>query len=98
MPVRYESVEPPFERSCPGMMCPLLSSQPFPACIRPVEVDSGSTRYRINRDRYGNIGVLPVCVEISCSDNADVHAKSTAGLNQMYPFHYIHLPDAHFDV
>ena len=42
--------------------------------------------------------LLPVRVQVPCRDDAQVHTKSTAGSNQMDPFHYIHLSDAHVDI
>lgn len=42
--------------------------------------------------------LLPVRMPVYCRDGDQDHAKSTAGSNQMDPFHYIHLSDAHADV
>ncbi|KAH0536480.1 hypothetical protein FGG08_006661 [Glutinoglossum americanum] len=42
--------------------------------------------------------LLPVRVQVPCKDDARVHTKSTAGNNQMDPFHYIHLSDARVDI
>ena len=42
--------------------------------------------------------LLPVRVAVPCNDIAAGHTRSTAGSNQMDPFHYIHLFDVHFDI
>jgi hypothetical protein len=42
--------------------------------------------------------ILPVRVQVQCTDTEEGHASSTAGSNQMDPFHYLHLPDEKVDV
>lgn len=42
--------------------------------------------------------ILPVRLQVQCSDKRRGHTESTAGNNQMDPFHYLHLPDAGVDV
>ncbi|KAJ9620743.1 hypothetical protein H2204_012153 [Knufia peltigerae] len=42
--------------------------------------------------------ILPVRVQVQCTDTEKGHASSTAGSNQMDPFHYLHLPDEKVDV
>jgi len=42
--------------------------------------------------------VLPVRVQVACSDKAKGHASSTSGSNQMDPFHYLHLSEAEVDI
>lgn len=41
---------------------------------------------------------LPVRVVVKCLVDAKEHTKSTAGSNQMDPFHYIHLSGAKADI
>jgi hypothetical protein len=42
--------------------------------------------------------ILPVRVQVDCNDTQRSHALSTAGSNQMDPFHYLHLPDERLDI
>jgi hypothetical protein len=42
--------------------------------------------------------LIPIRIVISCHIDAKEHTKSTAGSNQMDPFHYIHLSDAKVDI
>jgi hypothetical protein len=42
--------------------------------------------------------LLPVRVQVECTESAMGHARSTAGSNQMDPFHYLHLPDEKVDI
>lgn len=42
--------------------------------------------------------ILPVRVQVGCSDTKKNHTSTTAGSNQMNPFHYLHLPDEKVDV
>lgn len=41
---------------------------------------------------------LPIRVQVKCTDKSNGHASSTAGNNQMDPFHYLHLPDEEVDL
>lgn len=41
---------------------------------------------------------LPIRVQSRCTDKAQGHAASTAGNNQMNPFHYLHLEQAEVDI
>jgi hypothetical protein len=66
------------------------------ALSRPYQTTGTGTR------DFGNIWtywcLLPVRVPVSCTDGGASHTKSTAGSNQMDPFHYIHLSDARVDI
>ncbi|ERF73686.1 hypothetical protein EPUS_00939 [Endocarpon pusillum Z07020] len=42
--------------------------------------------------------LLPVQIQVECTENALGHARSTAGSSQMDPFHYLHLPDEKVDI
>jgi hypothetical protein len=42
--------------------------------------------------------ILPIRVQVECTDSELGHARSTAGSNQMDPFHYLHLPDEKVDI
>ncbi|KAI0969732.1 hypothetical protein F4678DRAFT_438028 [Xylaria arbuscula] len=42
--------------------------------------------------------LIPVRAVVPCRVQAQDHTRSTAGSNQMDPFHYVHLPDAKADV
>lgn len=41
---------------------------------------------------------LPVRVQVECTGKERSHATSTAGISQMNPFHYLHLPDEELDI
>lgn len=41
---------------------------------------------------------LPFRVQVPCTDQQRQHTTSTAGSNQMNPFHYLHLPDEKVDI
>lgn len=47
---------------------------------------------------YGFWYFLPVRVQVECTDRNKGHASSTAGNNQIDPFHYLHLPDSGVDL
>lgn len=42
--------------------------------------------------------ILPVRVQVRCTDTQGSHALSAAGSNQMDPFHYLHLSDEGLDI
>lgn len=42
--------------------------------------------------------MLPVRVQVECTDTKLGHTRSTAGSNQMDPFHYLHLPNEAVDI
>ena len=42
--------------------------------------------------------ILPVRVQVPCTNNRQEHSSSTARSNQMNPFNYLHLPDAEVDI
>lgn len=42
--------------------------------------------------------ILPVRVQVACTDKKKSHALSTAGSNQMDPSHYLHLNDVEVDI
>lgn len=42
--------------------------------------------------------ILPVRVQVGCTDTKQGHTSTTAGSNQMDPFHYLHLPDEKVDI
>ncbi|KAF2264976.1 hypothetical protein CC78DRAFT_216414 [Lojkania enalia] len=85
----------------------LLSKYDIPsaftsAVCRHYQTCGTGLRERIDIKSSGSVWeywcLIPVRVQVRCKDDAHVHAKSTAGSNQMDPFHYIHLPDSHVDV
>ena len=42
--------------------------------------------------------ILPVRIQMLCTDTQEGHVMSRAGSNQMNPFHYLHLPDQKVDI
>ena len=42
--------------------------------------------------------ILPVRIQVPCTDTQEGHVKSRAGSNQMNPFHYLHLPNQKVDI
>ena len=42
--------------------------------------------------------ILPVRIQVLCTDTQDGHVTSRMGSNQMNPFHYLHLPDQKVDI
>ena len=42
--------------------------------------------------------ILPIRIQVLCTDTQDGHATSRMGSNQMNPFHYLHLPDQKVDI
>ncbi len=42
--------------------------------------------------------ILPVRIQVLCTDTRDGHVTSRMGSNQMNPFHYLHLPDQKVDI
>lgn len=42
--------------------------------------------------------ILPIRVQVRCTDQERSHAASTAGSNQMNPFHYLHLKEPQVDI
>ena len=46
----------------------------------------------------GYWSLLPIRVQVDCSDPVNGHKDSPSGNDQMNPFHYLHLPDVGVDV
>ncbi len=42
--------------------------------------------------------ILPIRIQVLCTDTRDGHVTSRMGSNQMNPFHYLHLPDQKVDI
>jgi hypothetical protein len=42
--------------------------------------------------------ILPVRMQVGCTDKPRCHITSNSGSNQMNPFHYLHLPDQAVDI
>jgi len=47
---------------------------------------------------YGHWYLLPVRVQVRCTDKRSGHVASASNSNQMNPFNYLHLPDAEVDI
>ena len=42
--------------------------------------------------------ILPIRIQVLCTDTRDGHVTSRMGSNQMNPFHYLHLPNQKVDI
>lgn len=42
--------------------------------------------------------ILPLRMQVRCTESRLRHTESTGGSNQMNPFHYLHLPDHSLDI
>jgi hypothetical protein len=49
-------------------------------------------------DSYEFWYILPVRVQVECTDSIHKHVNTTAGRNQMDPFHYLHLDNEKLDI
>jgi len=49
-------------------------------------------------DGYGHWYLLPVRVQVRCTDKRKGHVTSASNNNQMDPLNYLHLPDAEVDI
>lgn len=58
----------------------------------------GTGIHKISNSSWDYWCLVPVRVTIGCRALDEEHAKSTAGSNQMDPFHYIHLGGAKVDI
>ena len=58
-----------------------------------------STRLSNSNESICNLWyILPVRMQVKCTDLESKHTQSTAGNNQMNPFHYLHLHDHSIDI
>ena len=48
--------------------------------------------FRSETDGFTSWYLVPIRIQVGCNDTRGQHATSTAGSNQMNPFHYLHLP------